>query len=202
MVLLWLVLLVTSSFVAKSVGSEFSNNFSFPHTQSFDAINLLKSVAPAQSGDSEQVVFGTSGGTTLADPAIGQRINAMVDQIKALPSVSVVASPYDAAGNLVDTTKINHDQTVGWLQVNFDKQPNVISNAEAKKYVNIVTSTSGQTLGRAQVKRELVNKYESAAEPAGPRTLPRDQDRTGRHRQDCQPDVVLGLLPEDGGVLG
>ena len=78
---------------------DYSNNFNFPHTQSFDAINLLKSVAPAHSGDTEQVVFGTSGDASLTDPAIGQRINTMVDEINALPNVTRGArSPYDAAG--------------------------------------------------------------------------------------------------------
>ena len=62
-VLLWLLVLVASIFTVQQVGTDYSNNFNFPHTQSFDAINLLKSVAPAQSGDTEQVVFGTSGGT-------------------------------------------------------------------------------------------------------------------------------------------
>ncbi len=145
-VLLWLLVLVVSSFLAKSVGTQFSNNFNFPHTQSFDAIHLLKSVAPAQSGDTEQVVFGTSGGAKLTDPAVGQRINTMVNEIKALPHVSVAVSPYDSSGNLVNSTNINADHTVGWLQVNFDKQPNALSSAEAKTYVHIITSTSGEGL--------------------------------------------------------
>src|SRR6516225_5924236 len=117
--LLWAAVLIGSILMVKSVGTDYSNNFSFPHTQSFDAINLLKSVAPARSGDTEQVVFGTSGDTRLTDPAVGLRINAMVGKIKALPNVSVVASPYDAAGNLVDATNVNGDRTVGFLQVGF-----------------------------------------------------------------------------------
>src|SRR5580658_10366839 len=88
-VLLWIAVLVVSIFSVSAAGTNYSNNFSFPHTQSFDAINLLKSVAPAHSGDTEQVVFGTSGGARLTDAAIGQRINAMVDEIKALPNVSL-----------------------------------------------------------------------------------------------------------------
>ncbi len=140
--LFWLLALLLSGFVAKSVGSDFSNNFNFPHTQSFDAINLLKSVAPGQSGDTEQVVFGTSGDTRLTDPEVGHRINAMVTEIKKLPHVSLVASPYDSAGNLVDTTNINADRTVGWIQVNFDQQTNDITNAESKQFVDIVTSAS------------------------------------------------------------
>ena len=144
--LIWFVVLVLSIFVAKAVGSDFTNNFNFPNTQSFDAINLLKSVAPGQSGDTEQVVFGTSGDTRLTDPAVGQRINAMVSEIKQLPHVSVVASPYDAAGNLVNTTNINADRTVGWLQVNFDVLPNNVSDSESKHYVDIVTAASTHDL--------------------------------------------------------
>ena len=49
-VLLWLGLLVVSIVTVKSAGTDFSDNFQFPHTQSFDAINLLKSVAPGHSG--------------------------------------------------------------------------------------------------------------------------------------------------------
>src|SRR5277367_6115404 len=130
-VLSWIVVLVVSIFTVSAVGTNYSNNFSFPHTQSFDAINLLKSVAPSHSGDQEQVVFGTSGDTKLTDPAIGLRINTMVDKINALPHVTQVTSPFDPDGNLVDPTgpNISKDDTVGFFQVNFDKQTQNISNA-------------------------------------------------------------------------
>ena len=49
-VLLWLAVLVSSIAIVSSVGTSYSNNFQFPHTQSFDAINLLKSVAPVAFG--------------------------------------------------------------------------------------------------------------------------------------------------------
>ena len=148
-VLLWIVVLVVSIFSVSAAGTDYSNNFSFPHTQSFDAINLLKSVAPSHSGDQEQVVFGTSGGAKLTDPAVGQRINTMVDKINALPHVTPVTSPYDPNTNeLIDPTgpNISKDQTVGFFQVNFDKQTQNISNAEAKNFVNAITKTSGDGL--------------------------------------------------------
>src|SRR5580704_8566888 len=147
-VLLWIAVLVVSIFSVSAAGTNYSNNFSFPHTQSFDAINLLKSVAPSHSGDQEQVVFGTSDGTKLTDPAVGQRINTMVDKINALPNVTPVTSPYDQDGNLSDPTgpTISKDQTVGFFQVNFDKQTQNISNTEAKNFVNAITHTSGDGL--------------------------------------------------------
>jgi RND superfamily putative drug exporter len=145
-VVLWLAVLVVSIFSVQQVGTDYSNNFNFPHTESFEAINLLKSVAPAQSGDTEEVVFGTSGNTRLSDPAVGLRINKMVHEINALPNVTAVTSPYDASGNLVTTTNVNADQTVGFFQVTFDKQTNTIPNSEAKTFVNTVTSSSGDGL--------------------------------------------------------
>src|SRR3984957_8700209 len=140
-VLLWIAVLVVSIFSVEAAGTNYSNKFTLPHTQSFDAINLLQSVAPSHSGDQEQVVFGTSDGAKLTDPAIGQRINTMVGKINALPHVTQVTSPFDESGNLVDPTgpNISKDQTVGFFQVNFDKQTQNISNAEAKNFVNAVT---------------------------------------------------------------
>ncbi len=148
-VLSWVLVLVFSIFAVKAAGTDYSNNFSFPHTQSFDAINLLKSVAPSHSGDTEQVVFGTTGDAKLTDPAIGQRINTMVDKINTLPNVTAVQSPFDENGNLInptDSPTISKDQSVGFVQVNFDKQTQNISNTEAKNFVDAATKTSGDGL--------------------------------------------------------
>jgi RND superfamily putative drug exporter len=144
--LLWAAVLVSSLVLVTALHADYTNNFNFPHTESSDAINLLKSVAPGHSGDTEEVVFGTSGGSNLNDPAVGQRINTMVDKINALPNVTHVTSPYDSSGNLVNTTNINADQTVGFLQVYFDKLPNKLPSNEAHNFVHAVTGTSDSNL--------------------------------------------------------
>ena len=69
-----------------------------------------------------------------------------MDKIDALPSVTAVTSPYDSSGNLVNTSTINADHTVGFFQVNFDQQTNAISNSEAKTFVDDITRTSGDGL--------------------------------------------------------
>ncbi len=145
-VLLWLAVLLGSVLMVQQVGTAYSNNFNFPHTDSADAINLLKSVAPARSGDTEQVVFGTSGTASLTDPAIGQRINKMVEEINRLPHVSGAVSPYDGTGHLVNTANVNAARTVGFLPVPFAKLANDIPGTEANEFVHIVTGTSGDGL--------------------------------------------------------
>jgi RND superfamily putative drug exporter len=144
--LLWAAVLVSSLVLVSALHADYTNNFNFPHTESSDAINLLKSVAPGHSGDTEEVVFGTSGSSNLSDPAVGQRINTMVDKINALPNVTHVTSPYDSSGNLVNTANINADQTVGFLQVYFDKLPNKLPSNEAHNFVHTVTGTSNSNL--------------------------------------------------------
>ncbi|HEY3844854.1 MAG TPA: MMPL family transporter [Acidimicrobiales bacterium] len=146
-VLFWFVALIGSIGLVSSTGTAYSNSFSFPNTESANAIKLLQSVAPKQSGDTEQVVFGTAGGARLTDTAIGLQVDKMVTALEALPHVSPIASPYDASGNLVSDTNVNHPQdTVGFISVTFDRQAQNISSSEAKLFVHTATKASGSDL--------------------------------------------------------
>jgi putative drug exporter of the RND superfamily len=146
-VLFWFVALISSISLVTGVGTAYSNSFSFPNTESANAVKLLQSVTPKQSGDTEQVVFGTSGSARLTDPAIGLRVNAMVKSLDALPHVSPIASPYDASGNLITKTNINQPKdTVGFIPVTFDRQAQSISATEAKLFVHTATVHSDTEL--------------------------------------------------------
>jgi RND superfamily putative drug exporter len=146
-VLFWFVALIGSIGLVMGTGTAYSNSFSFPNTESANAIKLLQSVTPKQSGDREQVVFGTSGTARLTDAGIGLRINKMVKQLNGLPNVAPVVSPYDASGNLVSLTNVNHpSDTVGFIIVTFDKQAQNISSTEAKLFVHTATQNSSANL--------------------------------------------------------
>jgi RND superfamily putative drug exporter len=145
-VIFWLVALIGSIGLVKSTGSAYSNSFSFPNTESANAVKLLQSVTPTQSGDREQVVFGTSGTARLSDPSIGLRINTMVKQLDALPNIAPVVSPYDASGNLISHTDISPQGTVGFITVTFDKQAQNISHPAAKTFVTTAEKASDSNL--------------------------------------------------------
>jgi RND superfamily putative drug exporter len=49
--LAWLIALVLIGGIARSVGSAYSTNFSFPATDSSEALNIVKANFPSQSGD-------------------------------------------------------------------------------------------------------------------------------------------------------
>src|SRR5216684_2327684 len=116
-VLFWIATLIVVGLISHAAGSAYSNSFSLPKTQSTDALNLLKAVSPKVSGDVEHIVFDTSSGAKVTDPAIRVRVVEMLTKVAKLPSVSNIISPYGAGG----AGQISQDKSVAFITVTFDK---------------------------------------------------------------------------------
>ena len=128
---IWILILVSATGLARGVGSAYTNNFSLPNTQSTQALSLLQSAAPAQSGDREQVVFHTSDGASVTDPAIQARIEATLADLKNVPYVSNIVGPYGATAS----TQISADRSTAFANVTFDKLGQNIPISVAKQFV-------------------------------------------------------------------
>jgi putative drug exporter of the RND superfamily len=137
-VLLWFVALVGASVASRAAGSAYSDSFSLPNTPSTDAIHLLQKVSPALSGDTEQIVFQTSGGRHVTDSDVQTSIEHMLSEVADIRHVSNIVSPYSLAG----ASHVNQDKTVAFATVTFDKQTTDLSTATAKKLVDTATSAS------------------------------------------------------------
>ena len=131
-VLFWVGALVVVSLISHATGSAYSNSFSLPKTQSTDALNLLKAVSPKVSGDTEQIVFATSGGVKVTDRAVRSGIEQMLTRVASVKDVTNIISPYGATG----TNQISRDKTVAFASVTFDQQAQNISITVAKTFVN------------------------------------------------------------------
>ena len=137
-VLGWVAALIGVTAIHSSVGSSYSDNFRLPHTQSFDAVRLLERNAPKVSGDTDRVVMAVTTGK-ITDPGPRARAERLLEQLLALPHVSTVKSPFDAAGR----SQIATSGEIAFANVTFDVGANKISSADAKAFVNKVTSASG-----------------------------------------------------------
>jgi RND superfamily putative drug exporter len=135
-VIIWAIVLVLSLGLLKSVGSAYSNSFNLPHTESTDAISLLQASAPKDSGDSEQVVFATSGGQKVTDPNVEAQVGTLIKKLEALPHVAPIASPFSTAGG----HNISADKTVGFMTVTLDQQFPQLTQSEGQRFVNTATS--------------------------------------------------------------
>jgi RND superfamily putative drug exporter len=127
----WLLVLVATIFASSGGGSHYAAGTKLSGTPSAAAANLLQRAAPGQAGDSEQIVMEARSGT-VTSPAVQSSVQRALHQVAQLPYVSSVTSPYSAAG----AHQISANQRIGFATVNFAKDANAISKAEATTFVN------------------------------------------------------------------
>lgn len=138
-VTLWVVALVGFTFAARSVGTNYSNSFSLPRTESFEAIQLLKSVSPKVSGDIDQIVFAAPAGKTIHDPAVRSRIESMLQRVSKSPHVTNVVSPYSSVGS----SQVSRDGSIAFASVTFDVAGQMLSTSDAQHFVRVARSGGG-----------------------------------------------------------
>jgi putative drug exporter of the RND superfamily len=136
----WIVALIGALGLSTAVGSNYSNSFSLKGTESQRAVDLLKRDFPAQSGDSDQIVFRALGGSVSA-PATQARVAPVLAQIARLPHVSGVVSPYSPAG----ARAVSRDGQIAFATVNFDQRANVLPKAAVERVISVAhTARSAQ----------------------------------------------------------
>jgi RND superfamily putative drug exporter len=123
----WLIALILFAGIARSVGSTYSNNFSFPSTDSSKALDIVKANFPAQSGDSDQIVVQARTGT-LRSPQVSSDVNAMLARVRKLGFVTGVVSPYQ-------TGLISKNGTIGLATVQLDALAQNVTTIQAKQLI-------------------------------------------------------------------
>ncbi len=137
----WVVLLIGANAASGAVGTNFGNSFSLKGTDSQRAVDLLKRDFPAQSGDSDQIVFRVPTGTINA-PATRARVAPLLTRIAALPHVSGVVSPYSPAG----ARAISRDGRIAFATLSFDQRANVLPKAAVEHVISLAESARSAQL--------------------------------------------------------
>jgi RND superfamily putative drug exporter len=157
-VLGWVALLFAVNAFAQSAGTSYSNNFTLPNSDAQRASDLLQNSFPAQAGDRDSIVFKVSSGT-VSDPAVRSHIEAMFAEVRKLPHVSQVISPYDgaAAGR-----SISANRTIAFATVVFDKKANLLDKGTVERVVNVARAAD-----RAGLQVELGGQAIEITQQAG-----------------------------------
>jgi len=131
----WIGLLIGLTVVAQAVKTSNDNSFTLPGTGSGSAQQLLLRSAPAQAGDSDQIVWRVShGGVT--DPATARRMSAMLARVARLPEVASVTSPYQPGGQ----GQVSPDGRTAYATVNFTKAADDLEKAGISRVVTVATA--------------------------------------------------------------
>jgi len=155
-VLLWVAALVGMSLLSQGVGTAYSNNFSLPHTESTEALQLLQTAAPKQAGDQERIVVHTTDGTPVTAPEVTASANDMLAKVAAIPHVTTIQSPFTTtpttlpgatSGQTVTVVpgphQVSADGQTAFVNVTFDVQSQNVEVAQAKDFVNAALTAQG-----------------------------------------------------------
>jgi RND superfamily putative drug exporter len=136
----WIVALIGVGMVAGSVGSDFSEEFKLPASDSQEAFDLLENRFPAQSGDTATIVFKAEGGVESA--AVESKMEGVFAAVAKLPHVSEVASPYAGDG----TAAVSKDGEIAYATVQYDAITSKLEKDDIRKLVATSQAASDEGL--------------------------------------------------------
>ncbi len=148
----WLIALFGITAVAQSVGSNFSDSFSLPGTDSMKALSLLSKAFPGKAGDTETIVFHVKTGT-VNDASVKNAMQGVFAKVSAIPSVGAVNSPYEP----MNAQQISQDQTTAYAPVNFSVNARLLKSKDVQALVdagkaattsNLEIEFGGQAVGQ------------------------------------------------------
>jgi RND superfamily putative drug exporter len=159
----WVAVLVGVTAVSTAVGSGYHNDFSLPGTESQRAADTLAERAPAQAGDTIQIVVQDRDG--LRTGAVRERVETMLTAVDALPHVAGVASPYQD-----DATALSRDGTIGYATIALDGLATDVPKHDVVRIIEVAQAAGGDGL-RVELGGDAVREAQEAegggAEGAG-----------------------------------
>ncbi|HEX6753325.1 MAG TPA: MMPL family transporter [Solirubrobacterales bacterium] len=136
----WIVALIGIGMIAGSVGSDFSEDFKLPASDSTDAFDLLENEFPAQSGDTTTIVFKAEGGVEA--PAVRKTMENLFTEAEGLPHVSEVANPYEGGG----AAAISEDGKIAYATVQYDVFSEEIEQGDTEELIDDTEAASDRGL--------------------------------------------------------
>jgi putative drug exporter of the RND superfamily len=136
----WIASLVVIVLIAGAVGSDFTEEFKLPSSDSQEAFDLLEHRFPQQSGVTAEIVYKAPAGADSA--AVRKKMEGVFADAEKLPHVSEVASPYTSGG----AGAISEDGEIAYATVQYDTTTDKLEKADIKKLVALGREASGDGL--------------------------------------------------------
>ena len=139
-ILSWIVALIGIGMLSGSVGSDFSEDFKLPASDSQEAFDLLEAKFPAQSGDTATIVYKAQSG--VETPGVKREMEGVFASVEKVPHVSEVASPYkeDGAG------AISEDGRIAYATVQFDTTTEKLETEDIERVMDAAQGAAGDGL--------------------------------------------------------
>ncbi|MGN6258977.1 MAG: MMPL family transporter [Solirubrobacterales bacterium] len=157
----WIVGLIAMGIVASFAGSDFSEEFSLPSSDSKDALDLLENRFPAQAGDTVQIVYKAESGVEA--PAVKRKMEGVFEKVEALPHVSEVSSPYEKGG----AGAVSGNGEIAYATAQLNVATNKLNDGEVKKIMDTAKAANGGGL-QVETGGKPVEEVRGKEEGGGP----------------------------------
>ena len=150
-IIAWIVALIGIGTVAGSAGTDFSEEFNLPSSDSVEALHLLEDRFPQQAGESATIVYKSPAGV-FATP-VRRQMESVFAKVAKFPHVSEVKSPYAEGSGAV-----SKDGKIAYATVQFDvtndkldkeKTRAIIATAQAANADGLQVELGGQVIQEA-----------------------------------------------------
>ncbi|MBA2950145.1 MMPL family transporter [Streptomyces himalayensis] len=152
--LLWVAVLAAVTLGSQAAGSAYKNDFSLPGTDSQAATDLYTKHGSAQAGDSVEIVLKDGQGIAGRKAAVEE----MLAEVKGLPSVADVRSPY------ADASAVSKDGTIGYATVTLDGKAEAVPKEDVTAIIDTAKSAEADGL-RVEVGGDAVRGAEEKGSP-------------------------------------
>jgi putative drug exporter of the RND superfamily len=129
----WVIVAVLTTVIATGVGRHYATDFSLPNTESQHVVDLLKSEFPAQSGDTDTIVWHNSQGSATA-PNVRAQLGPLLAKVMKMPHVVTVGSPFAPGG----AAQVSKDGHTAFATVNYDKRANLLPDSTGKPVLDAI----------------------------------------------------------------
>ncbi|RIQ20546.1 MMPL family transporter [Jiangella rhizosphaerae] len=133
---LWVAVLAGVTVLSQAVGDDYHDEHTLPGTESQQLSDTLEDAAPAQAGDSVQVVLHDEDGVE----AQRERIEPMLGELSTLPHVVHVADPFQTPGTM------SEDGTIAYATVTLDGTAADVPADAVRDIIDTAQAASGDGL--------------------------------------------------------
>ena len=134
----WIAALIIIGGIAGNVGSDFSEEFKLPSSDSTEAYELLEDNFPQESGGTATIVFKADEG--VESPAVKKKMEGVFKQVEGEPHVSSVASPYSGAEGAGAVSK---DGKIAFATIQYEVQGNELDKSSTEKIIKTAQGAAG-----------------------------------------------------------
>ncbi|MFI9822563.1 MMPL family transporter [Streptomyces sp. NPDC052013] len=126
----WLAALLALQLASRTVGADYSDDFTLPDAQSQQGIEVLQRHDPQAGGYSSQIVLHDA---QQQLSAFGSQMSTVVGDLEKLPHVLSAQNPLSASGSSTDGSQpdvgpLSSDRKTAYITVRFDVQPSTLGD--------------------------------------------------------------------------